>query len=74
VYGGLAVVSGLVTAGLEFAWYGVATRVNPWRVIAANETISRGLRPAHWVFVVTLAFVVVFILRRLMRTTRPVAA
>ncbi len=54
LYGGLAVGSGLVTAGLEFAWYGLATRVNPWRVIAANETIARGLRPAHWVFVLTV--------------------
>ena len=72
LYGGLAVVSGLVTAGLEFAWYGLTTKVNPWRVIAANETISRGLRPAHWVFVVTVSLMVVFIVRRLMRTSRPV--
>ena len=70
-YGGLAVLAGLATAALEFAWYGLATKVNPWRVIVANETIDRGLRPAHWVFVVTAALVLVFIVRRLMRMSRP---
>ena len=28
LYGGLAVVSAALTAGLEFAWYGLATRVD----------------------------------------------
>jgi methionine sulfoxide reductase heme-binding subunit len=72
VYAGLAVVSGLATAVLEFGWYGLTTRVNPWRVIAANETIARGLRPAHWVFVVTAGLILVFLSRRLLRTSRPV--
>jgi sulfoxide reductase heme-binding subunit YedZ len=72
LYGGLAIVSSLATAGLEFAWYGLTTKVDPWRVIAANESIARGLRPAHWVFVVTAALVVVFLARRLMRTRQPV--
>ncbi len=72
VYGGLAVLSGLVTAGMEFGWYGLTTKVNPWRVIAANESIAHGLRPAHWVFVVTAAMLVVFILRRMARSVRPV--
>jgi methionine sulfoxide reductase heme-binding subunit len=72
LYGGLAVVSGLATAGLEFAWYGLATKVNPWRVIAANESIGRGLRPAHWVFVVAASLLVVVIVRRLSRTRQPV--
>lgn len=72
LYGGLAVLSGLVTAGMEFGWYGLTTRIDPWRVIAANESIARGLRPAHWVFVVTAALVVVFMLRRLARSAGPV--
>jgi sulfoxide reductase heme-binding subunit YedZ len=71
LYAGLAVVSGLATAVLEFGWYGLATKVNPLRVLYANETIARGLRPAHWVFVVTASLVVVFVVRRLMRTSRP---
>ena len=72
LYSGLAVVSGLATAVLEFCWYGLATKVNPWRVLAANETIGRGLRPAHWVFVIGVSLVVVFIARRLARTRQPV--
>jgi sulfoxide reductase heme-binding subunit YedZ len=72
LYSGLAILSGLATAVLEFAWYGLATKVSPWRVIAANETIARGLRPAHWVFVITASLVAVFILRRLIRSSRPV--
>ncbi len=72
LYGGLAILSGLVTAGIEFGWYGLTTRINPWRVIAANESITRGLRPAHWVFVATAALVVIFILRRIARSARPV--
>jgi sulfoxide reductase heme-binding subunit YedZ len=71
LYSGLAVVSGLATAALEFAWYGVATKINPLRVLYANETISRGLRPAHWVLVVTASLVVVFVVRRLSRTRQP---
>jgi sulfoxide reductase heme-binding subunit YedZ len=72
LYSGLAVISGLATAALEFAWYGTASKVNPWRVLYANETIARGLRPAHWVFVVTASLVVVFVARRLMRSRQPV--
>jgi sulfoxide reductase heme-binding subunit YedZ len=71
LYGGLAVTAGLATVLLEFTWYGLATKVNAWRVLAANESIDRGLRPAHWVFVVTLSLVLVFIARRLVRTPRP---
>ena len=70
LYGGLAILSGLVTAGMEFGWYGLTTRINPWRVIAANESIARGLRPAHWVFVATTALVLIFILRRIARSAR----
>jgi methionine sulfoxide reductase heme-binding subunit len=71
VYSGLALLSGVMTAALEFAWYSLATKVNPWRVIAANESIARGLRPAHWVLVVTASLIVVFVIRRRMRTRQP---
>jgi sulfoxide reductase heme-binding subunit YedZ len=60
-----------MTALLEFGWYGLATKVNPLRVLYANESIARGLRPAHWVFVVTAALVVVFVVRRLARIRQP---
>lgn len=72
LYSGLTVVAALATAGLEFTWYGLATKVNVWRVLFANETIDRGLRPAHWVFVVTASLVVIFVARRLTRTRQPV--
>jgi sulfoxide reductase heme-binding subunit YedZ len=71
LYSGLAVFSALATAAMEFGWYGLTTKVNPWRVLYANESIDRGLRPAHWVLVVTASLVLVFIARRLMRTSRP---
>jgi sulfoxide reductase heme-binding subunit YedZ len=72
LYSGLAILSGLATAAMEFAWYGLATKVNPWRVLYANQTIDRGLRPAHWVFVITASLVVVFVVRRLVRTRQDV--
>jgi sulfoxide reductase heme-binding subunit YedZ len=70
-YGSLAIVAGLATAALEFTWYSLATKVNPWRVLYANESIDRGLRPAHWVFVVAASLAVVFVARRFMRTSLP---
>jgi sulfoxide reductase heme-binding subunit YedZ len=44
---GLAIVAGFATAGVEFAWYALATGINPWRVLAVNESLRYGLRPAH---------------------------
>ena len=40
----LAVVAAFAAAGIEFAWYALATGINPWRVLAASETLQ--LRPA----------------------------
>jgi sulfoxide reductase heme-binding subunit YedZ len=71
LYGGLAIVSALATAGLESAWYGLTTKIDPLRVLHANETIDRGLRPAHWVLVVTAGLAIAFVIRRLGRTARP---
>ncbi len=51
----LAPAAGLATAVLEFAWYGLATGINPWRVAAANLDVAFGLRPSPWVAVVGLA-------------------
>jgi len=64
VYPVLAVVSTIATAGIEFAWYGVTTHIDPWRVLAANETISFGLRPAHFVGLAALGVAVIVIGRR----------
>ena len=60
----LAVVAALATAGIEFAWYGLATRIDPWRVLATNESLDFGLRPAHFVFLAGAAVVVLVVGRR----------
>ena len=77
LYGGLAVGASLAAAAVEVAWYGLATRVDPWRVIAANETLARGLRPSHWVLVVTVLILGTVLVRRvlpLMRRSEKAAA
>jgi sulfoxide reductase heme-binding subunit YedZ len=64
---GLAVVAACAAAGIEFAWYALATGINPWRVLAASETLRFGLRPAHYVALAALAVVVLAGLRRIKR-------
>ncbi|BDG74198.1 sulfite oxidase heme-binding subunit YedZ [Roseomonas fluvialis] len=45
----LAVAAAGFTAAVEFAWYALATGIDPWRVLAANLDVTFGLRPALWV-------------------------
>ncbi len=71
IYPALASLSGAAAAGIEFAWYAIATHINPWRVLAANETLRFGLRPAHYVVLVTLGLGVVILIRRFAPTLRP---
>ncbi|MGH7042157.1 MAG: sulfite oxidase heme-binding subunit YedZ [Acetobacteraceae bacterium] len=66
----LAVVAAFAAAWIEFAWYAIATGIDPWRVLAANETLRFGLRPAHWVGLVTLGIGVLVLGRRLVRPRR----
>jgi methionine sulfoxide reductase heme-binding subunit len=61
----LAPISGVLTALVEFAWYGVATRVDPFRILTANWTERFFPRPAHEVAAVALAVAVVVAARRL---------
>lgn len=65
VYVPLSVLSGLAAAGIEFGWYAITTHIDPWRVLAANETLRFGLRPAHYVVLATLGLAVVIAGRRL---------
>lgn len=44
-----AVLAALLTAGVEYLWYAVATGVPPGRVLAANLQFSFSIRPAWWV-------------------------
>jgi len=48
-------IAGLTTALMEFAWYGIATGVDPFRVLKANLVFAYGLRPAWIVLVVGIA-------------------
>ena len=52
---GAAVVATALTALTEFAWYGLATGVNPSRVFMANFMVNHGLRPALIILLVGLA-------------------
>lgn len=52
---GCAILAGLLTAGIEFAWYGLATGVGPFRVLKANLAFAYGLRPAWVVLIAGLA-------------------
>lgn len=71
IYPVLALLAGAAAAGVEFAWYGIATHISPWRVLAANETLRFGLRPAHYVVLVTLGLGVVILARRIAPLLRP---
>ncbi len=61
----LTAVAALAAAGIEFAWYGLTTGIDPWRVLAASELLRFGLRPAHYVALAGLAVVVLAGLRRI---------
>lgn len=65
----LAVLAALFTAGTEYAWYGLATGVDPARVLAANLSWMAAPRPAGIVLaiglLVTLAPAAAAVLRRL---------
>jgi len=50
-----AIAASLLTAAAEFAWYGLATGVDPFRVLKANLIFAYGLRPAVIVLLVGLA-------------------
>ena len=64
----LAVAAGLTTAALEFAWYGFATRIDPWRALHGELDVSFGLRPAAEILALGLLVAVAVELRRLSLT------
>jgi sulfoxide reductase heme-binding subunit YedZ len=61
----LAPIGCVLTAVVEFAWYGIATRVDPFRILTANWSERFFPRPAHEVAAVALAVVIVMAARRL---------
>ena len=52
------------TALVEFAWYALATKLDPWRVLRANLDILYTVRPAEEILVAGAAMVLVLMLRR----------
>lgn len=54
---GLAVVTALGTAAMEFAWYAAATKLPAARILAANLGLDAGLRPAQGIGLAALALV-----------------
>jgi sulfoxide reductase heme-binding subunit YedZ len=61
VIAGIAVVSGLATAGIEYLWY----------ALAANLDFSYSIRPAWWIFGGTMAFALLTAVSRLVDRFRP---
>lgn len=60
----ISIGAAVATAAIECAWYGLATRINPWQVLEANLDIGYGLRPAVLVLVCGLAFSLVAVVTR----------
>ncbi len=66
---GLALAAGLATAGVEALWYGLASGVDPLRVLAANLDLS--LLPPRPALLVTLLGLVVALLQAVLSGRRP---
>ena len=61
----LAPVAAVLTAAVEFAWYGAATKLDPFRILSANWTERFFPRPAHEVLGAALLLAVALTARRL---------
>ena len=55
----VAVVSALLTAAVEFAWYDFATGIDPLAVFSANFALSEGLRPAPLILIAGLTLMTI---------------
>jgi len=64
---GLALLAGLASVAIEFAWVAGATRLPAARVLQANWSFAAGLRPAHLVGLAGLVVALVAMVRRRMR-------
>ncbi|MGU3494159.1 sulfite oxidase heme-binding subunit YedZ [Xanthobacteraceae bacterium A53D] len=60
----LALVSGVLTAGLEIGWYAAFTGINPWLVAEANLQPAMGISPALWVGAAGLAVALAAVVRQ----------
>ena len=64
IYPAMAALAGFATAWIEFAWYAVATHLPAWRILAANEGLAFGPRPAQLVTATALVLSVLILARR----------
>ncbi len=60
---GLALLAGLLTAGLEAGVVWWSNGIDPTRVLAANLKFAHGLRPAYWVLIAGLAVTMIAVPR-----------
>jgi sulfoxide reductase heme-binding subunit YedZ len=51
----IALGASIATAAVEALWYGLATRIDPTRVLDANLDLNYGPRPAVWILICGLA-------------------
>jgi sulfoxide reductase heme-binding subunit YedZ len=65
-YFALVPVSALLTAGIEFAWYGIATKVDPFRILNANWSERFFPRPSHELAAVALMVAILVTARRIL--------
>jgi len=63
----LALAAATATALVETAWYGLATKIDPWMVLEANLDTDYGPSPALLILACGLAFSLVAGLKRLRR-------
>ncbi len=61
----LILLTWIATAMVEFAWYGLATKLDAWRVLRANLDIFYSVRPAEEILVAGAAMLAVLLVRRL---------
>lgn len=66
-----AAAGALVTAATEFAWYGLATGADPWRVAQANLSLIAGPRPAVIVGLAGMIFAALCLARNILRRQAP---
>ena len=71
---GLAVASAAATLAIEFAWYGLATKVDAWKVLRGEFDVAFGLNPAGQVLALGLLLTAAAGLRRLAQSRHAEAA
>lgn len=74
VLAAIAVLSGVATAFIEYAWYALATGIPASRVLEANLHFAYSIRPAWWIVFTGLAVALVPPARTLMERLQPAAA